>query len=208
MPIGPVIRRIFGPSERSISELYRSVFVDLNVLVDQIQRWTSASNILELGCGEGAVVERLVKAFPESNITGIDITPKVGRLFQGDHSRVIFKQQAIRDFAAENEAKFDLLLILDTLHHIPWELHREILLDAKKTLKPGGYLILKDWARSQTFIHFLSYFSDRYITGDRIRYKSTVELRELIEDVFGQNCIKAETQIRPWKNNVAFLVQV
>lgn len=208
MPIGPFVRQIFGPYERSISELYRSIFVDLNALVHQIREWTTAVNILELGCGEGAIVERVVKEFPKAYITGIDIVPGVGRMFQGDRKRVTFKQQAINDFTAENLGAFDLLLVCDIMHHIPWELHKEILMDARKTLKPGSCLVLKDWARSLTIIHFLCYFSDRYITGDRIRYKSTDELRALIEDVFGPNSIKAEAKIRPWKNNVAFLVQV
>ena len=63
-------------------------------------------------------------------------------MFQGDLSRVTFKQQTINDFAAENLAVFDLLLICDIMHHIPWELHKEILMDAGKTLKPGGYLYI------------------------------------------------------------------
>jgi 2-polyprenyl-3-methyl-5-hydroxy-6-metoxy-1,4-benzoquinol methylase len=208
MSIGPFIRQMLGPLEKPISEIYRGIFVDLTAFVGQIQQWTPASNILELGCGEGAVIERLVKAFPKAYVTGIDIIPRVGRLFQGDSSRVTFKQQTIKDFAPENLASFDMLVIADIMHHIPWELHKEILADAGKVLKPGGYLILKDWERRANLIHVLCYLSDRYITGDRVQYKSTDELRELIKDVFGANCIKAETRIRPSVNNIAFLVQV
>jgi len=208
MAIGPVVRKLFGPLERPVSELYRSIFVDLTALVRQIRQWSPATNILEVGCGEGAIVERLVKEYPDANITGIDVSPRVGRMYQGDPKRVTFRQQTIRDFADGQTASFDLLLICDIMHHIPWEIHKDILMDAKRVLKPGSYLVLKDWARYSTPIHFLCYFSDRFITGDRIRYKSTSELRQLIQDVFGPNCIKAETQIRPWKNNVAFLVQV
>ena len=208
MPIGPSVRKMFGPYERTISELYRSIFIDLNSLVKQIRQWTSASHILELGCGEGAIIERVVKEFPSASVTGIDIVPGVGRMFNGDPSRVVFKQQAINGFAAENPSIFDLLLVCDIMHHIPWEMHKDILLDAKKTLKPGSYLVLKDWARDFSLIHFLCYFSDRFITGDRIRYKSSDELRMLIRDVFGPDCIKAEAHIHPWKNNIAFLVQI
>lgn len=208
MPIGPVIRQMLGPFERPISALYRSIFVDLNALVHQIQQWSAASNILEVGCGEGAVAERVVEEFPEARFTGIDINPRVGRMFHGDRNRATFQQQTINEFAVGNPAMFDLLLMCDIMHHIPWELHKNILTDARKTLKPGSYLVLKDWTRSATLIHFLCYFSDRFITGDHVRYKSTDELRKLIEEVFGPNCIKATTQIRPWKNNVAYLVQV
>src|SRR5271157_441838 len=207
MAIGPAFRTIFGPFERPISEFYRSIFINLNAFVDQIQQWVPASNILELGCGEGAVTERLIKTFPKALVTGIDITPKVGRMYQGDPSRVTFKQQSIQDFATENAGKFDLLVISDVMHHIPWEFHKEIMIDSKKVLKPGGYLVLKDWERRPALIHWLCFISDRFITGDHIRYKSADEFRELIKSAFGENCIKAETRIRPWSHNIAFLVR-
>ena len=208
MAIGPAIRRMFGPLERPVSEMYRSIFVDLTAFVDQIQQWAPASNILELGCGEGAVMERLVKAFPKASITGIDITPRIGRLFRGDSARVTFKRQTIQDFAPENLASFDMLVVADIMHHIPWEYHKEVLLAAATVLRPGGYFILKDWERRANLAHTLCYFSDRYITGDHIRYKSAEELRALIHDVLGANCIKAEKRIPPQVNNIAFLVQI
>jgi len=209
MPLGPFIRKMFGPFERQVSDLFRSVFINLDAFVDQIQQWLSATNIFELGCGEGAIAERLVKSFPNAHYTGIDIMPRVGRLFTGDSSRTTFKQQSIRDFTLNNvKNPFDLLIICDIMHHIPWDMHKDILIDARKVLKPGGYMILKDWERSATPIYFLGYFVDRYITGDHVRYKSAGELQELIEEVFGTNCIKAVARIRPWSNNIVFLVQV
>lgn len=129
-------------------------------------------------------------------------------MFQGDATRVTFKQQAIKEFAPEHSGAFDLLIICDVLHHIPWDLHEEILADARKVLKVGGFLVLKDWERSATPIHFLCYLADRYITGDRVRYKSEGELQNSIERVFGADCIRAKARIRPWANNIAFLVQV
>jgi 2-polyprenyl-3-methyl-5-hydroxy-6-metoxy-1,4-benzoquinol methylase len=208
MPIGPIVRQKLGPLERPISEFYRGIFVNLDAFVDQIEHWTSGSNILELGCGEGAVVERLARKYPSAQITGIDISPMVGRLFEGDQSHVTFRHQTIRDFAIEYPASMDLLIVSDVMHHIPWELHEEILTDAGKVLRHGGYLVLKDWERRRNPIHALTYFLERYITGDRVRYKSAAEFRELLNKVFGENCVKAETRIRPWANNIAFLVSV
>jgi 2-polyprenyl-3-methyl-5-hydroxy-6-metoxy-1,4-benzoquinol methylase len=208
MPIGPFIRRMFGPFEKQLSELYRRAFVDLSSFINQIQQWAPASNILELGCGEGAVVERLVTSFPQAYITGIDITPQVGRLFRGDSSRVTFRRETIQNFALENKASFDLLIIADIMHHIPWSEHKGILMSARQTLKPGGHIIIKDWERRNNLIHLLCYVSDRFITGDPVRYKSAAELRDLIEEVFGANCIKAETTIPPHVNNIAFLVKL
>jgi 2-polyprenyl-3-methyl-5-hydroxy-6-metoxy-1,4-benzoquinol methylase len=208
MAIGPFIRQMLGPLERPASEIYRSIFVDLSALVKQTKNWVRAANILEVGCGEGALTERLANAYPNANLTGIDITPKVGRMFKGDSKQVTFKEQTINDFVAENYSQFDLLVISDVMHHIPWEMHKDFLIDAGKALKPGGYLILKDWEYSSTPIHLLCYLADRYITGDKVRHKTADQFRVLIEEVFGINCIKAEKRIRPWSNNITFLVQV
>jgi 2-polyprenyl-6-hydroxyphenyl methylase/3-demethylubiquinone-9 3-methyltransferase len=85
-------------------------------------------------------------------------------------------------------------------------MHEELLKNAGKTLKPGGYLVLKDWERNKTPIHGLCYFADRYITGDRVKYKTADEFRKMIRDIFGENSIKAEERVSPWSNNIAFLV--
>lgn len=208
MAIGLFIRQMLGPLERPASEIYRGLFVDHPALVCQIKHWVPASKILEVGCGEGSMTERIVKTYPNAYITGIDITSRVGRMFQGDLSRVTFRQQTISDFVVENPCSFDLVIISDVMHHVPWEMHKKLLTDARKALRPGGYLVLKDWELRATPIHLLCYLTDRYITGDRVQHKTGDEFRVLIRDVFGANCIKDETRIRPWLNNVAFLVQV
>lgn len=210
MAIGPRIRKLIGPFEKPVSEIYRSIFVDLKVLRHQIEEWippADGSQILEVGCGEGAIIELLADIFPTAQITGIDITPQIGRLFKGDLSRVSFRKQTIKDFSSENYGRFDLVVINDVLHHIPPKIHKEFLNDTKKSLKKGGLFLFKDWKRSKTPIHLFSFLMERYITGDKVCYLSSDELRGLLIDVFGAKCIKDEASIPPWDNNIAFLVQ-
>ena len=88
MAIGPRFRAWLGPLEVPAANLYRACFVDLGHLARQVREWTPAASILEIGCGEGALTERLSLVYPKARITGIDITPKVGRLFCGDRERV------------------------------------------------------------------------------------------------------------------------
>jgi len=210
MAIGPRIRKLIGPFEKPVSEIYRSIFVDLKVLRHQIEEWippAAGSQILEVGCGEGAIIELLADIFPTAQITGIDITPRIGRLFKGDLRRVSFRKQTIKDFSSENYGRFDLVVINDVLHHIAPEMHKEFLRDTQKSLKKGGVLLLKDWKRSKTPIHIFSFLMERYITGDKVCYLSSDELRGLLIDVFGAACIKDEASIPPWENNIAFLVK-
>lgn len=208
MPLGSFVRSLLGPFERPVSEAYRGLFVDLSALARQIRKWAPAEEILEVGCGEGALTERLAGAYPEARLTGIDITPKVGRMFAGDESRVTFKVQTIGDFAATSPRSVDLLVISDVLHHVPWEMHKSFLEESRQAIRPGGFMVFKDWARTSTPIHYLCHFTDVFITGDRVRHRTVPQHRELILEVFGDGSIIDEMWIRPWTNNATFLVRV
>jgi 2-polyprenyl-6-hydroxyphenyl methylase/3-demethylubiquinone-9 3-methyltransferase len=208
MPIGPIIRRCFGPLERPVTDLYRACFVNLGRFVRLVAEVApGARDILEVGCGEGAVLERLAQAYPEARLTGIDITPKVGRLFRGDRSRVNFRQETIQQFAAEPPGRFDLVVISDVVHHVPWEMHTEFLREAFRPLRPGGVFVLKDWERRRNLIHPIGYFSDRVLTGDTIRYRTAAEFRELIAAAVGPGRIVREDRIPPWPNNLVFTLR-
>lgn len=208
MGIGPFIRRLFGPYERRVSEAYRSLYVDIDSLVDQIRQWQpTADKILEVGCGEGAVTERLSVAYPDAKITGIDITPRIGRLYAGPPDRVRFIQCDVQTIAATESGQYDLVVLSDVLHHVPVPLRQGLLDAIRATLAPDGAFIFKDWERNYTPIYWLCYASDRWITGDRIIYMSHEEMREILSRSFARNALVAEARIAPWRNNIATLVR-
>jgi 2-polyprenyl-6-hydroxyphenyl methylase/3-demethylubiquinone-9 3-methyltransferase len=205
--IGAMVRRSFGPYEWHISEAWRRMFVDLDAFVGQMREWTDATNILEIGCGEGAVTERLVRHFPNARITAIDVAPNAGRLFRGDRSRVEFSQAFAEDVVTKRPAAFDLVILADVIHHVPLPLRRALLESARAGLAPGGRMVFKDWARRPTPMHLACALADRYLTGDEVHYHSQQELRTLATGVFGTDSIVAEGWIRPWKHNFAMLLQ-
>ena len=58
---GLLIRRFVGPYERGFTKAYPKFFVDLDNFADCLHVWVpQPSRILEVGCGEGAMTERLV----------------------------------------------------------------------------------------------------------------------------------------------------
>lgn len=208
MSFGQFIRRMFGPYERKISELYRSIYVDVDDYVAGMSRWVpNARRILEVGCGEGAVSERLAAAYPDAEIVGIDITPNVGRLYAGPPGRVRFLQATIEQYRAAAPGEFDLVVLADVLHHVPLQLRASLLETTRKLIAPGGHLAFKEWERNRMPIHWLGYFSDRWITGDRISYMSRDEIHQLIAQGFGRDAIIAEDRVRPWRNNLSLLVR-
>src|SRR5438270_6458336 len=185
MGIGSIIRGGLGPLERPVANLYRRYFIDLGRLAQQIRGATRARRILEVGCGEGALVEQLKEQFPESSITGIDITPRIGRLYQGDRSNVTLKQATIQEIVRDSAGSFDLVVLADVLHHVPPGQRRELLAAIREALSPGGIFALKDWERGRNLAHLLCWFSDRWISGEEVRFFAPGELRALVEDAFG-----------------------
>lgn len=208
MRIGPSIRRLFGPYERQVGEIYRSLYIDIDEFAHLVHRWIPvAARILEVGCGEGAVTERLVAAYPGSAITAIDITPRIGRLYAGPAEQVKFLPCTVQEISANEPGQYDLVVLSDVLHHVPTDSRQNLLAAIRTTLSRQGALAFKDWERNFSLIHFLSYASDRWITGDRISYMSRREMRELLISSFGDESLIAEARVEPRWNNLAILVR-
>ena len=208
MAIGAFIRRAFGRYERQISDAYRSIYLNVDDFVGQLLLWHSnPATILEVGCGEGVISERLYRAFPYAKLTAIDITSRIGRLYQGPSDAVCFIQCEVERIAAASPESFDLIVLCDVLHHVPRSSRRELLASIRAALAPGGVLIFKDWQRSNAPIHWLCYASDRWLTGDRISFMSREEMREGLASSFGSAALLDEARIGPHWNNLAILVQ-
>jgi ubiquinone/menaquinone biosynthesis C-methylase UbiE len=209
MSLGSFVRRLSGPYEHAIASAYRAIYVDLDALVECFLRWQPvAMKILEVGCGEGAVTERLRASYRDATITAIDVTPRVGRLYRGPRERVRFVQCTVQDIAAAEPGAFDLVILSDVLHHVPVELRQGLLDSVRVTLAPGGLFVFKEWERNRAPIHWISYASDRWLTGDRVQYMGREEMRRRLIASFGADALAAEARIGPWRNNLATLVRM
>jgi 2-polyprenyl-3-methyl-5-hydroxy-6-metoxy-1,4-benzoquinol methylase len=208
MKLGPLVRRMFGPYERRISEAYRAIYIDIDAQVQQFRQWQpEAKNILEVGCGEGSVTQRLRAAYPDSHITAIDITSRLGRLYRGPQENVRFVRCSVQEIAAAHPAAFDFVVLCDVLHHVPVQMRQDLLDAIRMTIAPGGAFIFKDWQINRAPIHWLCYASDRWLTGDRIHYMTREEMRERLTRSFGGSALVAEARIAPWWNNIATLLR-
>jgi len=184
--------------------MYRGMFVDLDAFVASIRHNVAApATVLEIGCGDGMVTERLASAFPNSILTGIDICAQPGRLFRGDQSRVRFLRTSPEELSASETARYQLLIISDVLHHVPHHSWQQFLAGAAQLLARGGTLVLKDWVREPTPAYAFGYLSDRLITADRIRYPDEAELKSIAERTFGTGALRFEFRVRPWHCNLA-----
>lgn len=205
---GPLIRRLFGPYERGVAEAYRRIFVDLDQFAELMCTWVpQAERVLEVGCGEGAMTERIARTYPTASVTAIDITPNLGRLFRGPASNVKFCQETIADVAFRETASFDLVVLADVIHHVPADARVPLIRAIDQAMTPNGSLLFKDWVVSATPIHWLCAMSDRYLTGDNVAFCTMGDINALVTGTFGSRSIRRIETVRPWHNNVAVLVR-
>jgi SAM-dependent methyltransferase len=112
--------------------------------------------VLEIGCGPGTFARAL--AARSNHVLGIDLSPEMirlareksaqpgiargqeGSLPSSSFSNIDFQVGDILDQQLPDE-HFDCIASIATLHHLPF---REVLLQMKAALKPGGILLILD----------------------------------------------------------------
>ena len=205
MTIGSSVRRMLGPRlERVAADRYRRMFVDLDSLASTIAGLGSFGSVIEVGCGEGALLSRLMdKLAPDAYALGIDIAPNPGHGYTGHNQKVVFRQTAVADVVADGQ-RFDLVVVSDVLHHIPPTDRVGFLESCRDLLAPKGTIVVKEWVRRRNLAHLAAYGSDRYVSGDKgVQFYSEDELHAVFTEMFrADGAPLFVSHARPHWNNV------
>lgn len=111
------------------------------------QRLTRGSAVLDAGCGTGRLCLALASAHPASTFTGIDVDPAVVDIARaaagvaGCGERVRFETQAIAEL---DEGRYELAILFLVLHEIAVGDRAASLAALRRSLRPGGLLVLVD----------------------------------------------------------------
>ena len=170
--IGRLVRTILGKrASRWVGRWYRAVFVDLDVVAQIVAREIpSAAHVLDVGGGDGALVDRLLDLRPDIVVTTLDVAPAVGQWIAERHSPRVNRMPStsLQDYLASGGRPAQAILLTDVMHHVPAEARNGLLqtITSMLSASPSPRVIVKDvepghW-RSR-----LGYLSDRYVTGDR-----------------------------------------
>lgn len=104
-------------------------------------------DVLDIGCSVGMSTFALQAVYPQANVTGVDLSPYFLAVAQYNSQQC---QSAIswRHAAAEAtnlpDASFDLVSACLLFHELPQKAAREIFQEARRLLRPGGYLTIMD----------------------------------------------------------------
>lgn len=113
-----------------------------DIVLAQVPR-DRAIRLLDVGCGTGSLVFRLVEALPEAALVGIDVSAAnidAAKRTQADRRSAARVQFEVSDYLDYRAEPFDVIVIDGVLHLIPGEtsaLIRKLATD----LRPGGVLV-------------------------------------------------------------------
>lgn len=125
-----------------------------------------AGNVMELGCGQGLLVELIAET--AMHVTGVDFDTRkcaMARRRLADRPNVsIVETDLLSYLGATASSTADSIILSDTLSSIPDNLQEQVLAEAIRCLRPGGLLLLKivdtapRWkARSAALLSFAIY---------------------------------------------------
>jgi 1-acyl-sn-glycerol-3-phosphate acyltransferase len=120
--------------------------------------------ILDLGCGYGMATHWLASFTDGRSFLGVDFDEDKIRVAQRtapQNPRIKFECRDILEFEFPG---CDVILLLDVLHYWTPEKQQAILEKARRALRPGGKLILRDAARSENAAHRRVHFWEKFAT--------------------------------------------
>jgi trans-aconitate methyltransferase len=160
---------LLGPDLfKPVGRAYRAFFVDLAQVAASFPPLPRYARVLEVGGGDGQLLNALLARFPDAHATMIDIAPELGgALAPALLARVdLLPNTSVREYAARGRPQPDVITVCDVVHHIPPEHRVRFFADLRELIGPTTMLVVKD-IRPGTPRAYLSYLADRYISGDR-----------------------------------------
>jgi 2-polyprenyl-6-hydroxyphenyl methylase/3-demethylubiquinone-9 3-methyltransferase len=104
-------------------------------------------DLLDVGCGHGVLAALLLDGHPERRVVGIDPDERKiewANASIGKNPNAEFRAVTIEALAAERPASFDCVIVADVLCLIARATWPSFLDAARRLVRPGGRLLLKD----------------------------------------------------------------
>lgn len=109
----------------------------------------AGDTVLDVGCGTGTLALALQAALGTGEVHGIDASPEMIEVARRKavqaRSGVDFRLALIEAIPFA-DATFDVVTSMLMLHHLPDDLKRRGLAEIRRVLKPGGRLVVMDFA--------------------------------------------------------------
>lgn len=107
----------------------------------------ASEKVLDVACGTGELLRRIVEDTPGAELTGVDLAPNMveqARYKLAGETNARIEQADAHDLPFDDDT-FDVLVCANTFHYFTDP--ERVLREARRVLAPGGRLVLLDWCR-------------------------------------------------------------
>lgn len=137
-------------------------------------------DILDLGCGEGITLEKILRRFPDRNVLGIDYAEEKVKICKEHHLPA--RQGSAYALELEDHS-WDCCLLLEVIEHLPdsQKAFREI----HRVLRKGGLLLIifpHDWLFKVARLTFLK-FKEAFSPSGHVKHWTPGEMRQALKEV-------------------------
>lgn len=125
-------------------------------------------NVLEVGCGTGYNLVNLAKRFPKAKLTGLDVSTDMVELSKkntraySDRITVLEQPYTLGDKAWNEQLDLVLFSYSLTMINPHW---KDLIMQAKADLKPGGYIAVTDFHDSRN-LWFKKHMANNHVRMD------------------------------------------
>ncbi|MFM2068271.1 MAG: hypothetical protein RLZZ584_3180 [Pseudomonadota bacterium] len=100
--------------------------------------------VIELGCGAARLARSLLQRHPGSTVVGLEVDDRQHAKNLADPAPGLAFVAAGAQAIPFDDGRFDLALMLKSLHHVPLALMDQGLAEVARVLRPGGHLYVSE----------------------------------------------------------------
>lgn len=214
----PLLAPDVGSSAREMALLARRLYRDGPVLMRKMTHHRiricpfeclvplvpAGSTVLDAGCGSGLFLALLAHTVPgvdgvgfDSSSPAIETARRMADSAQRAGLRARLRFLHLDLYGPWPPGGFDVVSLIDVLHHVPPARQQDVFEQAIRCVKPGGLLLYKDMAARPLLCAALNRLHDLLLARQWVRY-IPIRRAEAWAAHHGLTCVHAGKLVRYW----------
>ncbi|HEY3567513.1 MAG TPA: methyltransferase domain-containing protein [Thermoanaerobaculia bacterium] len=135
--------------------------------------------VLDVGCGTGALLQRLAGSHPAGLLSGADPVPEMLAVARGRVPPEVELREGWAERLPFGDERFDVVVSCNMFHYIQRPL--DALHEMRRVLRPGGRLVVTDWCDDYLACRVCSWYL-RFSGGESIKVYRRRECLRLLQE--------------------------